>query len=297
MVSKVALKERVTTMKTAKKVWIIIAVCLIVLGAIIGAVSLAMMNFDFSNLNTNKFVSNEHKITEDFNNIKIDVDTSDIEFVRSQTEECMVVTIDTDKIKHSVSVQNGTLTVSVEDDREWYDYIGIWTGEISLTIHLPKDSYDSLDIDADTSDITVAKDFTFENVEIETDTGDVEFLASASEKLDINTDTGEIKIGELGNDYKNINLKTDTGDIKLWYIVADEKITVQSSTGDVWLSVINVPYVSVKTSTGDVEGNLYTAPKFITKTGTGDVNVPEAKTDDVFEITTGTGDIYFKIVK
>lgn len=287
-------------MKTAKKVWIIIAVCLIVLGAIIGAVSLAMMNFDFSNLNTNKFVSNEHKITEDFNNIKIDVDTSDIEFVRSQTEECMVVTIDTDKIKHSVSVQNGTLTVSVEDDREWYDYIGIWTGEISLTIHLPKDSYDSLDIDADTSDITVAKDFTFENVEIETDTGDVEFLASASEKLDINTDTGKIEIGTVrlrGNIYKNINLKTDTGDIKLWLIVAQEKITVKSSTGDVWFGVVEAPYVSVKTSTGDVEGNLYTAPKFITKTGTGDVNVPEAKTDYVFEITTGTGDIYFKIVK
>lgn len=287
-------------MKTAKKVWIIVAVCLIVSGTIIGALSLAKVNYDFVNLSTENFISNEHNITEDFSNIKIDVKTSDIDFVRSQTDECMVVSIDTEKVKHNVSVENDTLLIVVEDNREWYDYIGIFHGENSLTINLPKDYYDSLDIEADTSDIIISKNLSFGTATIKTDTGDVEFVASVSEKLDIKTDTGEIEIGDvdiLGNDYKYINLKSSTGDIKLWHIVAREKITVQNSTGDVWFGMVNASYVSVKTSTGDVEGNLYTAPKFITKTSTGDVNVPKAQTDDIFEITTSTGDINFKVVK
>ena len=287
-------------MKTAKKVWIIVAVCLIVSGTIIGALSLAKVNYDFVNLSTENFISNEHNITEDFSNIKIDVKTSDIDFVRSQTDECMVVSIDTEKVKHNVSVENDTLLIVVEDNREWYDDIGIFHGENSLTINLPKDYYDSLDIEADTSDIIISKNLSFGTATIKTDTGDVEFVASVSEKLDIKTDTGEIEIGDadiLGNDYKYINLKSSTGDIKLWHIVAREKITVQNSTGDVWFGMVNASYVSVKTSTGDVEGNLYTAPKFITKTSTGDVNVPKAQTDDIFEITTSTGDINFKVVK
>ena len=37
--------------------------------------------------------------------------------------------------------------------------------------------------------------------------------------------------------------------------------------------------------------------KFKTKTDTGTVKVPPAKSDDLFEITTNTGDIYFKVVK
>ena len=287
-------------MKTAKKVWIIVAVCLIVSGTIIGALSLAKVNYDFVNLSTENFISNEHNITEDFSNIKIDVKTSDIDFVRSQTDECMVVSIDTEKVKHNVSVENDTLLIVVEDNREWYDYIGIFHGENSLTINLPKDYYDSLDIEADTSDIIISKNLSFGTATIKTDTGDVEFVASVSEKLDIKTDTGEIEIGDadiLGNDYKYINLKSSTGDIKLWHIVAREKITVQNSTGDVWFGMVNASYVSVKTSTGDVQGNLDTAPKFITKTSTGDVNVPKAQTDDIFEITTSTGDINFKVVK
>ena len=90
-------------MKKSKIVWIIIAVSLIILGAVISTLSLARLNFDFSNLNTQKYVSNEHIVTEDFSNIKIDVDTSDIELVRSENNECMIVSVDTDKVKHIVA--------------------------------------------------------------------------------------------------------------------------------------------------------------------------------------------------
>lgn len=291
-------------MKTAKKVWIIVAVCLIVLGIIVSACSLAKLDFNFESLATQKTISNEHIIADDFSNIKIDVNTSDIEFVRSLNNECKVVAVETEKIKHNVTVNNDTLLISVEDNREWYEYIGISFGEKSITVYLPKEHYDSLNIEADTSDLTIPKDFTFGNVEIETDTGDVSLLSSAKETLDISTDTGDIEIGSVLDiknikriECKNIKIESDTGDIKLWRTMASDTITVKSNTGDVWFCIVESPYVNVVTNTGDVEGDLYYAPTFKAKTDTGTVKVPPAKSDDVFEITTDTGDIYFKVVK
>ena len=164
-------------MKTAKKVWITVAIGLIVLGAGVSMCSLAKLDFNFESLATQKAISNEHKITDDFSNIKIDVDTSDIEFVYSQTDECMVVFVENEKTKHNVTVNNNTLVIDVEDNRKWYDHIGISFSEMSITVHLPKEHYDSLNIEADTSDLTIPKDFTFGNVEVETDTGDVSLLS------------------------------------------------------------------------------------------------------------------------
>ena len=79
--------------------------------------------------------------------------------------------------------------------------------------------------------------------------------------------------------------------------MASDTITVKSNTGDVWFCIVESPYINVVTNTGDVEGDLYYAPTFKAKTDTGTVKVPPAKSDDVFEITTDTGDIYFKVVK
>lgn len=287
-------------MRTAKKIWLIIASCMIFIGIVISAFSLVKLDFDFTSLSTQKLQSNKHNISEDFNNIKIDVDTSDIEFVCSETQDCMVASVDTEKVKYDVSVQSDTLLISVEDTRKWYDHIGVFLGEKSLTIYLPKDNYDSLNIECHTSDITIPEDFTFKNLEIQTSTGDVELLSSVLETLDISTDTGKIEIGDadvLNMKCKNIKIESDTGDIKMRQTIATEKIFVQSDTGDVWFFVVEAPYIKVKTNTGDVKGDLYHIPLFKTKTDTGDVNVPPAKTDDVFEVTTDTGDIYFKVAK
>lgn len=299
-------------MKTAKKVWIIIAVCLVIVGAIISALSLMTLNFNFALLSTEKFISNEHNITEDFSNIKIDVNTSDIEFVRSQTQDCMVVSIDTEKVKHNVFVENGTLTVSVEDNRKWYDYIGISFGEMSLTVHLPKEKYDALNIEADTSDINVPKDFTFSSASVETDTGDIEFLASLSGALKIGSDTGNIKIDGINaesiilendtgktelNEVKceNINVDSDTGDISFINTLVLENITAKSDTGDVIFEESDAELIYVKTSTGDVKGTLLSQKVFITETNTGNVNVPKFTTGGKCEITTNTGDIHMEV--
>ena len=314
-------------MKKSKIVWIIIAVSLIVLGALISTVSLAEMSFDFNNLNTQKYTSNEHIFAEDFTNIKIDVDTSNIEFVRSENNDCMIVSIDTEKTRHIITVENGTLMISLEDSRKWYDYIGVFTMSPSLTIHLPKDSYDLLNIEASTSDIVIQKDFIFGNVDIETDTGDIQLLSQVSDTLDITTDTGDIQLLSQVSDTldittdtgdvkiqditaQNITLETDTGetyltnvncnslvsngntgDIKLTDVIAANDFNITRSTGDIKLIACDAGEILITTETGDVSGTLLTDKVFICKTDTGDIDVPKTTNGGKCEITTDTGDI------
>ena len=299
-------------MKTAKKVWIIVAVCLIVLGIIVSACSLAKLDFNFESLATQKTISNEHIIADDFSNIKIDVNTSDIEFVRSLNNECKVVAVETEKIKHNVTVNNDTLLISVEDNREWYEYIGISFGEKSITVYLPKEHYDSLNIEADTSDLTIPKDFTFGNVEIETDTGDVGMLSNISETLDISTDTGDVKIQEItaqniiletdtGRTYlTNVNCNSlvssgDTGDIGFKNVDAGKKFSITRSTGDIKFDQCDADELYIKTSTGDVEGLLSTSKIFVCETSTGDIIVPPTTQGGKCEIITDTGDIRIQV--
>lgn len=299
-------------MKTAKKVWITVAICLIVLGAGVSMCSLAKLDFNFESLATQKAISNEHKITDDFSNIKIDVDTSDIEFVSSQTDECMVVFVENEKTKHNVTVNNNTLLIDVEDNRKWYDHIGISFSEMSITVHLPKEHYDSLNIEADTSDLTIPKDFTFGNVEVETDTGDVGMLSNVSETLDISTDTGDVKIQEItaqniiletdtGRTYlTNVNCNSlvssgDTGDIGFKNVDAGKKFSITRSTGDIKFDQCDADELYIKTSTGDVEGLLSTSKIFVCETSTGDIIVPPTTQGGKCEIITDTGDIRIQV--
>lgn len=306
--NKILLYKGGRKMKTAKKVWIIVAICLVVTGAIISVLSLMTLNFDFSNLSSERLVSNEYNITDNFSNIKIDVDTSDVELVRSQAQECMVVAIDTEKVKHNVSVENGTLYISVEDNRKWYDHIGIFWGKKSLTIHLPKEYYDSLDIEADTSDITVPKDFTFNTASVETDTGDIGFSANMSGLLDISTDTGDIGFGAIkaqditlesdtgdvtfnSVECENVIIENNTGDVRFNSTIATGKISVTTSTGDVIFDYSDADEIFINTSTGDVSGRLLSEKVFICDSNTGKTDVPDSETGGRCEITTNTGDI------
>lgn len=295
-------------MKKSKIVWIIIAVCMIGFGAIIGTLALATLNFDFDSLATQKTISNEHHIFQNFNNIKINVNTSNVEFVCSENNECMVVSIDTEKIEHTVTVENDTLLIETEDNRKWYDYIGIHFGETLLTVHLPKDSYDSLSIKADTSDITVPKDFTFNTTYIETDTGDIGFSANMLGVLDISTDTGRIDFGiikaqdiilesDTGDiafnsaECKNVSIENDTGDVRFSNTIVTEKISVTTSTGDVSFDYSDAEEISICTNTGDVSGRLLSEKVFICDSGTGKIDVPYSMSGGRCEITTDTGDI------
>ena len=242
-------------------IWIAITFCLLLV-AIVVLYSLSI---------TVKLETNEYEIKETFENIKIITDTADIDFVLSENLNTLIICEEHKNIKHSVNVKENTLLVEVNDNRKWYEHIGISTSKI--TIYLPKNEYDEL--------IT------------ESDTGNIHIKSINANKLDLSTDTGNLKIVNIK--CKNLFSTSDTGNILLENVIAEEKFKIETDSGNVKFKDSDASDIFVKTDTGNVTGNLLTDKVIFAESETGDIDVPKVMADEKCEIITETGDIKITI--
>lgn len=300
-------------MKRSTKIWLIIAVVLTLVGLIIFGGTMTVLDWDFSKLSTVKYETNEYTVNEEYKNISIVTDTSDIVFLPSEDSDTKVICEEQKKARHSVSVDaSGALTVEINDTRKWYERIGISFTSPKITVYLPAGEYGALSMRSITGDANIPSDFSFESIAISAGTGDISCFASASGEMSIKTTTGDIRIenanatalslsvstGDVkltGISCQNLSASASTGDITLSSVVASEKLTLKTSTGSVRFSASDASAISVNTGTGDVTGTLLSEKNFITNTSTGDVDVPENTEGGRCEITTGTGDIKIQI--
>ena len=315
-------------MRTRTKVWLIIAASFVLVGGIIFGGVMSMLEWDFTKLSTVKYETNNYEITENFNNISIITETSDVVFVPAENQKASVVCHEQKNMKHSVIVQNGKIVIEVVDTRKWYEYIGINFSTPKITVYIPQGEYGKLSIKSSTGDVKIPKEFKFENIDISESTGNVTNYASASENIIIKTSTGNIRVenvsantldlsvstggvtvsnvsceGDVKIDVstgktnltniecKNIVSSGNTGAISLKNVIATEKFSIERSTGDVRFEGSDATEISVKTDTGDVTGTLLSEKVFITETSTGRINVPKTTSGGKCEITTATGDI------
>ncbi len=317
--------------KTARN-WLTAAAILILLGVVLFAVAMAAGGGDLNKLGTVNYTTNTYEPGSDFQNISIDVETTEIEFVPSEDGTCRVVCFEDEKVKHAVSVQNGTLTVKTVDTRKWYEHISVSFASPKLTVYLPQSAYGSLAVKTDTGDMTIPEDFSFDTLTVDGDTCDVTCCASAGERVEIDlstgaialegvtaermrlkTDTGRVQVrraavGEgvrVETDTGRVTLedvtcqaldaKSDTGSITLTNVVASGNLTVETDTGDIALNDCDASELSLQTDTGDVTGRLLSDKIFLTDTGTGRVSVPSSATGGKCRIKTATGDIRVEV--
>ena len=320
-------------MSNRKKLWLIAAICLILLGGVLFVGVMAVLKWDFSALSTTQYEEKHHRITDAVHSISIIADTADITFVPSENETYSVVCQEERSMRHAVAVKDGTLTIEITDKRAWYEYIGIHFGTPKITLRLPHGDYDALCIRSHTSDIQIPDDFHFAHIDIEQSTGDVTSNASATDTIKIKTSTGDISITHIlataldlstttGNvsaadvtltEDISVNVSTgktelrevtcrrlcssgSTGDILLHRVIVAETVSIERSTGDVTLEQCDADELLIETDTGDVTGSLLSDKVFLTQTDTGRVSVPNSVTGGRCEISTDTGDIKITVL-
>ena len=213
-------------------------------------------------------VTNTTDITESFENITIDTSVSDVYIQPSTNGRTSVVCRESEKVYHSVTVANGTLSISEVDTRSDMEKAKASLGILTKTIiiYLPIGEYDSLDVEIDTGNLAVPSGYTFKTAEIETDTGNVDYFSNAN-SLEIDTDTGIIKVRDITATIiklqadkgdlsvkdataENISLETDTGDISIFYSDVTSSIDVKTNTGEIQLTDISCANVNVSNDTG-----------------------------------------------
>lgn len=310
--------------------WMIVAICLIVIGCIIFGGVMMALQWDFSKLSTVRYETNEYEITDTFQNIKIVTNTADIELIPSETVS--VVCAEQVNAKHTVSVVDGILQIEIFDRIKWYERIGLDFGTPKITVYIPQGQYILLTIKGSTGDVRIPEGYEFSSIDIHQSTGDVICRASVVNTVKIKTSTGCIRIenGKVGHlelsvttgniiasnvecsgdmkvnvstgktsltnvSCKNLATAGNTGDIVLKNVVAVEKLTIERTTGDVKFEGCDAAEIDVKTDTGDVTGTLLSSKIFLCETNTGRVDVPKTTTGGKCEIATDTGDIRLKI--
>ena len=320
-------------MKKSVEIAVGTAAILLVLGIALAGIGFWGMGFHFGALNTEDIVSSTFEISEVFRDISIESDSADLYFAASEDGVCRVECVNFAHESYAVHAENGTLTITKNDDRAWHENIRRFSiGETYVTVYLPEENYASLQIHESTGDIEMPAAFTFEQAVIRTSTGDVCWLAPVSEELSITTDTGDVEVRSVSprslalktdtgdssvsevRDAQQISVETDTGkveltntgctslsadsdtgDIVLKNVIADELLTIKTDTGDLVFDRSDAAGIFVQTNTGDVTGTLISDKVFLIETSTGDVDVPKSVTGTRCEIITDTGDTELRI--
>lgn len=315
------------------KILIFIAVALITTGAVIFVVVMSALGWDFTKLGTVKYETNTYSATESFDSISINIDTADIRLLPSESSDCRVVVHENAKIKHEVSVVDGTLTVVTVDSRAWYDYISIGFSSQTVTVYLPEREYSKLFVRTSTGHVEVSSDFTFSALDVEVSTGDVTIASSVTGNakikastgsitvdgatlgsLDITTTTGSITVEDVNvtgslktaastgrTSLSNVGCKSltstaGTGNINLSDTVADESFSLETDTGSIRFDSCDAKEISAAASTGSITGTLLTDKTFVADSSTGTVDVPGGTAGGMCELSTDTGNIRISVV-
>ena len=315
-------------MKRTTKIWLTVAIVLVVFGALLFTRIMAKSSWDFSLFDTDEYKTETIEIKEGFDGISIQSSVADITFVPAADGKCLVEFYDPSHTTHSATVQNQMLRIEAKDTRKWFESLTISTKSPRLTVYLPQTQYASLQIKSTTGDIVLPEDFRIWDIDIATDTGDVTCYTPEAGGIHISTDTGDIllenaSVGELDLSVstghivvssvvcsmdlsltvstgkseltdvscRNLNSQGSTGRMLLKNVIASGKISIERSTGDITFDKCDAAELLIKTDTGDVSGSLLSPKVFITQSDTGRIDVPDSVNGGKCKITTDTGDI------
>ena len=311
------------------KGWLIAAASLVLVGGILFTGVMSSVGWDFRELSTVTFETNTYAVTDAFTHVLVDT----ITFKPSEDGTVSVVCYEDVSTPHRVEVKENTLSVTLEDQRKWYQYIGIGFDSPSITIYLPEGSYGDLTLRASTASVEIGIYFTFDNMDVKVSTGDVINFASVvgsakirtttgyihaksfhAGSLDLSVSTGDIQMKNIDTGALNIQVTTgkttvyrvrcshltsdgSTGDLFLRDVIAKDYFTITRSTGDVTMEECDAGSMKITTDTGDVLGTLLTPKVFAAHADTGNVTVPHIRPEGgLCEITTDTGNVHIALI-
>ncbi len=242
-------------MRTEKKIILIIAVILVVIGIGMMAVSVMTSGLKFVKAGgTSEYEQKKYDVAEDFDNLKITIGFQDIAIERSEDGQTHYICYEDDNTKFDVEVQGKTLIITQRQTEKWDFNFNFSDFNVHSTLYLPKDIYENVAIITGSGDVSISSGFNFSD-------------------LDVKVGSGEIDI----QDFESIAIKLETG------------------SGDIDLKSCDAKDITIITGSGDVRGTLKSGKKFDAVAGSGDVDVPASSGEGTCKVRTGSGDIDFEI--
>lgn len=319
-------------MKKGKKIALMVAGCMILVGLVMTAGGFAAARFDVSRLNTVSFETKTYEIGEAFHHISIDGAGSDVRLYPWEEDTCKVVCTEEDDVTFAVEVKDDTLHIVRHNSGVRILHFGVSFEETGISVYLPGKTYESLVIHTTSGNVTAPEALQFSSADIRSTSGEIKMLASIGGSLGVQTTSGDIHIGNTAPDRldvqstsgevtladvrgKAIAFDTTSGDITLsgvqgeaitaattsgeitfTKVISEGSMRLKTTSGDVELRSSDGEDIAVRTTSGRVSGTLLSEKIFRIDTISGDVNAPYSASGGKCEVTTRSGDVDFQII-
>ena len=296
-----------------KKIGGIAAVAAILIGLLMILFVFIKVGFDLRNLNTETYRRTEQRLEGAFAEIEIETSLFDVRILpMDEGSEPVVYLPYSEKIAHTLSVENGKLTIRVEDTRAWYEklFFEFATDENTvLELYVPYAHYEKLSVNAQSGDIVVngARDaetlLSFENVLLKTSSGDLDFRATMQNNgngmLDMQTISGKLTMAGVSD--VPINASTTSGDILVMSCTPAQSIRLSATSGEIKVSQLtmaedgvlsaDVSRMKLEITSGDIElSNVMVAGELRAETNSGDIEIKRSDAGSLYLETT-SGDV------
>lgn len=305
-------------MKKGTKIALIAAACCIVLGLLLCGIAIATNGGSLTCItepDLSESVPKTIVIDDAFHSIQIDDVPCDIRIVPASGDTCTVTYTDTDWMTHEIGVSDGTLTIKTEDTSDWTDHLfNITIEALSVTISLPENVLDKLDLSAVSGSIQVASGIEASVVNLSTTSGDIECFATVTDSLAASSTSGCVELDSIGRcevsisttsgdiflaraHLESLSAGTSSGEIELESITIGGHMDLSSISGDIELENVDASSARISTTSGEVEGAILTPKRFLTETTSGEIRVQNTfDASEVWEVSTTSGDIELTII-
>lgn len=253
-------------MKKAKKIVIIVAVCMIVVGFISAFTAFASVGFDVAKVDTVEWKTNTYEIKESFENISIDGLEAAVTLVPSSDGTCKVVCTENENIYDDIKVENNTLTIKRISEHKWNFGFGVSLEETKITVYLPEKEYQRLLLDNTSGRLDVPAGFAFEEAKVTNSSGKISFKADVTGELTVENTSGGIDVGE--NQVGSLKVAGSSGGIEVASICVDGDMEVRSNSGGIQISDVECKGISAKGSSGSIRLSSIVAKENLDVNGT-----------------------------
>lgn len=273
-------------MKKSVKILLIVAASLVVAGAALCGVALALGG----NMNAGQTEKVTHTVEEPFDTIAVNVGSAETIIRKSETGKCYAVCSESDKVHYTLSVADGRLTLSEQDDRSWYDLIGIQVGTWKAELYLPEGSYEELMATLSSGGFECTDSgISFGNTTLTGSSGSIHFAAAVTGDLRVKTSSGSIRLEKSAP--QSLSVVASSGSIKLNQVVAASHMKVETTSGSLSLDSCDGAEVVLKSSSGSIRVEDMTPGTVSATASSGSVKFERVVAAATMQVETSSGSV------
>ncbi|MDO9492516.1 DUF4097 family beta strand repeat-containing protein [Acetobacterium sp.] len=307
-------------MQSIKKIIMLVAGGLIILGFVIALLAFALAGFNWSSFNTS-LPDEETSYSYDLasvSSLTVSELDADVIIVGTDEDKIKITCYENKKDAYTIQLQaNGNLNINRSLYKHWYEYIGfnISNQKRTLTVAIPQKftgeveaatmsgNLDLTDFDglAAVSTSTASGRITLKNVmaanhiSASTLSGDLALdNLRAGKDLEIGTSSGEIQLTN-GKIAGNLSISSLSSNIDLVDTSINGDSSIGNSSGNVNFNKLAANNLSITTLSGNVIGSILGDPANYTITAdslSGKIDIPHSENGkNTFDISTSSGNI------